>query len=129
MKLIPILFLLASPALADDWRYLGTLNASSGATTNNADAACTTPTGSTAALGSFGGTAQRPVKLFVQCDVDVRMRTSTSSSAAASNTRGANFGWKLAADQLFSFDLKAGYVAYIPASGSGSAHCDFYSRS
>lgn len=122
-----LLVALAAPAYADDIVYAGSLNASSGASTNNNAAACTTAAGATAAIGSLGGTAQKPIKLYVQCTVDVRLRTGSANTVAAANS-GANLGLLISADQAFPLSLKTGYLAIIPASGSGSARCDLFRR-
>lgn len=127
MKLLLPLLLLAAPSMAADYKYLGSLNASSGASTNNNSSANTNAAGSTAAIGAITASAQRPVRIAIQCDVAVRLHTGTSSSVAAANS-GANKGPKLDVDQFFFLDLTVSYLAIIPASGSGSAVCDLYQR-
>lgn len=128
MKTLALVVLLSSlPALATDFRYVGTLVASSGASTNNNAAANIKSDGTTGAIGSLGGSATVPYKLAMQCDVAVRVKTGSVNTVAAANT-GANKGIKVDVEQLFYVDLTAGYIAIIPASGSGSANCDLYRR-
>lgn len=127
IALFLLLALSPLPTLAADFKYLGTLNASSGASTNNNAAANTKADGTTAAIGSLGGTAGKPLKLAIQCDVAVRVRTGSANTVAAANS-GANKGIKLDVEQLFFLDLAFGYLAIIPASGSGSAACDLFQR-
>ena len=120
------LLLLSLPALAADFKYLGTLNASSGATTNNFDAASTKADGTSGAF-TLTGSVAKPLRLYLQCTVAVRVKTGAGNTTAAANT-GANKGVKIDTEQLFPFELTSTAVAIIPASGSGSAACDVFRR-
>lgn len=127
-KALALLLLLCAPAAwAADFRYLGTLNASAGASTNNAAAGCTKADGTTGAIGPFTASGTKPLHLAIQCDVAARLKSGKANTVAVANS-GANKGLKLDLDQLFFFELTVGYLAVIPASGTGAAVCDLYQR-
>jgi hypothetical protein len=115
--------LLSTAALADE-RYLGSLNSTAGASTNNFAVGSTKADG-TAGAFTLGGTKVQ--YLVLQCDVPVRYRTGVGGSVAAANS-GANKGMYLGAGQARALKLGGPVtaIAVIPASGTGNATCDVW---
>lgn len=119
-----VLLSLCPLAARADEKYLGSINSTAGASSNNFAAGSTKADG-TAGAFTLSGSVRKPQALLLQCDVAVRYRTGTGSGVAAANS-GANKGLRLDASQVRALRLTGDAIAIIPAAGSGAAVCDVW---